>query len=296
MFNTYRQKQYKVYNRSRQVLINKPEILINLEKYLSEYILRLLKNNLSEIKKDYNEASAIYPFWQNYPPDDRGRQPRGDQYPWIEVGEHSVGVRIARKIGDDFRIRDVGLPSGPDQRFVLGSKDIAKITQGLTDSAWLMIDIKSVGPRDDFDHTVMSHNQISGNGTWNNLNGGIKNDVIYARGARTKHPFYPALSPIYVLSNGTVAPTITVALKPVYKMLSEGNRKSDGGQTLSHIDIVSIPNGLLLLEKPGYIKKSPHLFYPGKDDKGKNPYKVRCRVSFPLLRKIDQWRVKSLVN
>ena len=296
MFNKYRQEQFKIYNQSRKALIANPEILTNLEKYFSDYILELLKDNVGEIKKDYDEASALYPFWQNYPPDDRGRQPRGDQYPWIEVGEHSVGVRIARKIGNDFEVRDTGLPSGPDQRFVLSSKKIASITHGLTDSAWLMLDIKSVGPRDDFDHTVMSHNQISGNGIWNSVGLGIKNDVTYARGVRTKHPFYPALSPIYILSDGTIAPTITIALKPVYKMLSEGDRKSDGGQTFSHLDLVSIPNGLLLLENPGYLKKNPRLFYPGKDDKGKNPYKVRCRISFPLLRKIDQWRVRNLVD
>jgi len=229
-----------------------------------------------------------------YAPDERGRKPRGDQYPWIEVGEHAIGAKLGRLLSKDFLVRDTGLPTGPDQRFILAGDKISEITNGLTQMAWLMIDIKSVGPRDDFEHTVMSHNQISGEGVWTNPNAGIKNSVLYARGHRQKHKFYPSLPPLYVLSNKTIIPTIIIALKPVYKMLSLQNKSKDGGQPLSRIVLASIPNGLLLVENPGYLKKYPHLLFPGKDDKNKDPFKVRCRISFPILKEIADWRVKNL--
>src|SRR5690606_8615415 len=108
--------------------------------------------------------------------------------------------KIARYIAKAFAVRDVGLPTGSDQRFVISSPAIKDITQGLTDSVWLFIDIKSVGPRDNFDHTVMSHNQISGDGIWNMQEDGVSNTKIMATGSRTAHPFYCSLAPIYVLS------------------------------------------------------------------------------------------------
>jgi len=46
-----------------------------------------------------------------------------------------------------------------------------------------------------------------------------------------------------------------------------------------------------LVINPGYLNKFPGLLFPGKDDKSKNPLKVRARVSFALLRKIAAWRV-----
>ena len=52
---------------------------------------------------------------------------------------------------------------------------------------------------------------------------------------------------------------------------------------------------LIKIERnPGYLKKYPGLIYPGKDAKGKNPLKVRVRVSFALLRKIADWRVITM--
>jgi hypothetical protein len=162
MFNKFRKDQFNLYQKARDHLIKHPSILVSLEKFFSEYIYRMLKQNITAIKADYDEASYLYPFWQNYPPDERGRKPRGDQFPWIEVGEHVIGDKLARLMSTDFTIRDVGIPTGPDKRFVLQSDIIKRKTDGFTDSVWFFVDIKSVGPRDDFDHTVMSHNQISG--------------------------------------------------------------------------------------------------------------------------------------
>ncbi|MFH1207708.1 MAG: BglI family type II restriction endonuclease [Patescibacteria group bacterium] len=294
MIKTHLKNQFKKYNETRDYLLENPDILIRLEKYCSDKVFEILHTHEAIIIRDYNEASFLYPFWKNYPPDERGRQPRGDQFPWIEVGEHTIGVKVAREIVNLFQeVRDTGLPTGPDQRFIIADPEIKKITKGLTSHAWLMIDIKSVGPRDDFSHTVMSHNQVSGDGIWRKEEAGIKNRVLKATGARSKHNFYPTLSPLYVLSDGAIAPTVLLAIKPIYKMLAlDGNGKV--GQPLVRIELISIPNGLLLLKKPNYLKKYPGLFYPGKDDKEKNPLKVRARISFSILKSIAEWRVRIL--
>ncbi len=114
-----------------------------------------------------------------------------------------------------------------------------------------------------------------------------------ATGPLASHLFYSALPPLYVLSDGTIAPVVLVVLKPIYKMLAlePGNRI---GQPLKEIKIVSIPNGLLLEVQPGYLLQHPGLLFPGKDDKGKKAEKVRARISFPILQKIDDWRVRTI--
>jgi hypothetical protein len=294
MFNLHRATQYKLYNQARSFLINNPEILIDLEQYFSKHLTTLLKGNLDEIQKDFDEASLLFPFWQNYPPDHRGRQPRGDQFPWIEVGEHVIGDKLTRMLADDFSIRDVGLPTGPDKRYVLSNDKILQITKKFTNSIWLFLDIKSVGPRDDSDHTVMSHNQISGDGVWNDQMHGISNTTMKAKGKQKTHDFHCSIPPLYILSTKEIVPVIVIAIKPVYKMLILNKPKTDAGQPLGRLDVISIPNGLLLEKNPHYLKKYPGLFYPGKDDKGKNPRKMRSRISFDVLRQIAEWRVTKI--
>lgn len=304
MYDDHRQMQFEKYNRARTTLIDKPGYLLKLEEYFATFIKGLLETNLREIVSDYNEASYLYPFWQNYPPDERGREPRGDQVPWIEVGEHAIGDKLARLLSEQFRVRDVGLPAGSDKRFVLSGGDIEILTDGFTDSIWLFVDIKSVGPRDDSDHTVLSHNQVSGNGLWTDLNAGVMNTIITARGKNTHHAFYCSIPPVYVLSDGTVAPVVIMALKPVYRMLNrtasaDATKKGkivSSGQPLSRITVVVVPNGLLLMENPGYLNMNEYtnLFFPGKDDEKKNPRKKRSRIQFKLLRQIADWRVSDV--
>src|SRR3990170_1479895 len=289
MFNKYRGEFYKRYTTARNHFMKNPNQLICLENYLSIILYNLIKNNIQEIKRDYDEANYLFPFWHNYPPDDRGRQPKGDQFPWIEIGEHAIGAKLPRLLEKEFKIRDSSIPTGSDQRFVISNPKISKITSGYTNSAWLFIDIKSVGPRDDQPHTVMSHNQISGDGKWFSPGKGIQNSIIKATGTRRSHDFHCSVPPIYILSDGTIAPVVILVIKPVYRMLSLEDTKNDKGQPLGRITILSIPNGILLLKNPSYLKTYPNLFFPGKDDKEKNPLKVRCRVSFGLLQKIDKW-------
>lgn len=287
MFESYRRTQFERYNYSRNLLVAEPQRLIELERLISSAISAYLRDKISELANDYDEASYLFPFWQNYPPDERGRAPIGDQYPWIEVGEHVFGDKLAIELTRNFRVGNTGLPIGPDERFVLSSDDIGSIL-GITDSCWLFLDIKSVGPRDDQDHTVVSHNQVSGDGTWGVLSEGVKNGTMLAKGTRTEHKFYPSISPLYVLSNALVLPAVTIVIKPVYAM--PGLQNLGTGQPLHRVDIATIPNGLLLTQNPNYLRKHPDLFFPGKDDKSKNPLKRRARVSFAKLRQIDEWR------
>lgn len=294
MFDSFRDKQFLAYNKARDFLIKRPEALTDLEEFVAIKVTKGVAKNLASIKRDYNEASFLYPFWQNYPPEERGRSPRGDQFPWIEVGEHALGGKLPDCMAD-LNPRDVGLPVGADQRFLIESDEILKKTQGLTRHAWLHMDIKSVGPRDDHNHSVMSHNQISGDGEWKKPADGVKNTIVSAEGKRAKHDFHCSIPPIYILSDGTIAPVVHVAVKPVYNMLHlDKEDQSSRGQPLSRITFASFPNGLLMCVNPNYLKKYPGLLYPGKDDKGKDPRKLRARIDFDILRKINSWRVSDL--
>jgi hypothetical protein len=296
VINLYRQQQFQLYNSARNYFIARPNALIELERFLTNHIVSLVKSNLAEIKNDYNEASYLYPFWENYPPEDRGRQPIMDQYPWLEVGEHAIGAKLPRLLVNSFDVRDTGIPTGADQRFVISSKNILEATQGFTNSAWLFIDIKSVGPRDDQDHTVMSHNQVSGDGTWENSQAGVRNSILQAIGARASHDFHASIPPIYVLSDGTIAPVVIIALKPVYQMLQANHSNiRNNGQPLERIDVACIPNGLLLTQNPNYLNTYRGILFPGKDDKSKDTRKLRVRVSFSLLKEIHPWRVESIL-
>ncbi len=283
--------QFSEYNKAVNYYIKNCSKLIEIEKFVMNEILHFIDLHLPEITRDYNEASYLYSFWKNYPPLDRGRSPVGDQYPWIEVGEQVFGNKLSRYFAANFSVKDSGLPSGSDDRCIISSERIKQIL-GITDSVWVFIDIKSAGPRDDFNHAVMSPYQISGSGVWNNIDDGVKNAPIKATGKIATHDFLCSLSPIYVLSDGTVAPLVTFAIKPVYNMVYDG--EANVGQPLHKIKIASIPNGLLLTQNPNYIKKQPHLFFPGKDDKSKDLRKIRARVSFDILQEIDKWRVNEL--
>lgn len=290
MFNEKRSIMFENYTRSKEFLMSHPDIMISLEQFTSSIVNKAIIENMEEITRDYNEATYLNAFWANYPPDDRGRAPVGDQVPWIEVGEHSVGHKLNRYIAMDYQIQEVGLPSGADNRFVLISDEIAKITQGLTNQVFIFLDIKSVGPRDNFDHTVISPYQVSGDGIWLNANDNVSNSTMLATGRSATHNFHPAIAPIYAFANGTVAPTMHLFVKPIYKMLS---LSSDGkcGQPLDSIKNICVPNGLLLTKNPNYLQMYPGLFFPGKDDKKKDPRKIRVRVSFEILRMIGQWRI-----
>lgn len=293
MFTQYAQQQHTAYQDAYAFFKQNPQRLIEAEKFVMDEIIHFIDIHQPEIKRDYDEASYLYSFWKNYPPLDRGRAPKGDQYPWMEVGEQVFGNKLQRYFNANFSVKDSGLPSGSDDRCIISSERIRQIL-GVTDSVWVFIDIKSEGPRDESDHAVMSPYQISGSGDWENVEDGMKNNPIKEVGKRVTHNFYCSLSPIYVLSDGTVAPLLTFAIKPVYEMLKEAGSEKAIGQPLARIKLASIPNGILLTKNPNYNKKHPGLFFPGKDDKKKDKKKIRARISFGLLKEIADWRVKEI--
>lgn len=133
MHNKHREMQFNAYAKARKILVKDPKRLISLERLLSKKIFEFVESKSEEIAADYNEAGFLYPFWQNYPPDERGRMPIGDQFPWIEVGEHVLGPKLSRWLPRSFDVRDSGMPSGPDERYVLRSDLIADIME-FTDS------------------------------------------------------------------------------------------------------------------------------------------------------------------
>lgn len=292
MYNLYRAQMQQDYNAAKDYFISNPDTLIQLEEYLTSLVIDIITNNKDELQFDYNEASYLNPFWQNYPPEERGRAPVGDQIPWIEVGEHAIGHQLSRLLSRAYDISEVGLPSGADNRFIIKSDTIRSITH-YTDSAMVYLDIKSVGPRDDAENTVLSPYQVSGDGIWDDLNSGVHNSEMTAQGVRASHPFFPAVPPIYALSDRTIAPVVHIFVKPVYKMLSLSN-PGHLGQPLDRIRIITLPNGLLLTINPNYAGMHRGLIFPGKDDKSKAPSKVRCRISFPILSQINDWRVSEI--
>lgn len=292
MFFEYRDILCENYNRAKDFFCANPDMLIEVEHYVSEVVNATIADNFEELVCDYNEASYMHAFWAEYPPDNRGRAPVGDQIPWIEVGEHAIGHKINRLIAANYEIREVGLPSGADNRFILISEEIASITRGFTDRVFVFLDIKSVGPRDNFEHTVISPYQVSGDGIWTTPAKNMTNSTMMAQGRSASHVFHPAIAPIYSMTDGTVAPTIHLFVKPIYKML---NLAADGriGQPLGAIKNICVPNGLLLTIAPNYLRDYPGLFFPGKDDKSKDTRKIRVRVSFEILRNIASWRIAT---
>jgi hypothetical protein len=292
MFKQFAESQHAAYLEAVSYYKENPQRLIDAEKFVMDEILHFIDIHLPEIKTDYDEASYLYSFWKNYPPLNRGKAPVGDQYPWLEVGEQVFGNKLQRHFNANFSVKDSGLPSGSDDRCIISSERIRQIL-GITDSVWVFVDIKSAGPRDDYYNAVMSPYQISGSGNWVKTDDGVKNNPIKAQGKLVSHNFFCSLSPIYVLSDGTVAPLLTFAIKPVYDMLKDEYDKTIG-QPLSNIKVASIPNGILLTKNPNYNKKFPGLFIPGKDEKSKNELKMRARVSFSMLKEIADWRVKEV--
>jgi hypothetical protein len=283
---------HTLYQSIRKQLVANPEPIIAAEQGIADLLERVLQTSIGEVVRDYDAASTLYPFWRNYPPMERGRAPRGDQFPWIEVGEHAVGTKFAHLLRSEVEVQDTSFPTGADQRFVLSDESISDWTDEITDTVWLFLDVKTVGPRDDFDHAVMSHNQVSGSGEWVSPETGVQNSVMTAIGEQASHKVYPALPPLVVLPDLTVAPVLTMAIKPVYSMERDGGEW--GGQPLDRLELVSIPNGLLLTQNPNYLSRYPGLLYPGKDDKGKKREKLRARVDFCILRTIATWRHRRI--
>lgn len=289
MFNKYSSKQRDRYEFAREYFVAHPEKIEEAEKYLMRCISETLMDFRDEFRDDYNEANYLFPFWGSYPPSDRGRSPVGDQIPWIEVGEHSIGHRVERLMGSRFAIREVGMPSGTDDRFLLSNSRLKDILE-ITSSVMVFLDVKSSGPRESHDDLVVPPYQVSGDGMWKTNSPTISNSVVEVFGSRKSNQFRPAISPILCLSDGTIAPVIHLFLKTIYTMARD-NKNKNIGQPLKQIKLACLPNGIELFVNPGLHFLNQGLLYPGKDDKSKPLEKRRARVSLTMLQDIDAWRV-----
>ena len=112
MHEQHRSDSFPKYSAAKKILVEDPQILIAIENRVSTAIRKLVEDKKDDYKLDYDAASTLFPFWENYPPDERGRDPIGDQYPWIEVGEHAIGTKIARSVYEHFLVSDIGFPTG----------------------------------------------------------------------------------------------------------------------------------------------------------------------------------------
>ena len=292
MFTKHFNEQINAYQKARDYFSNNPDRLEEAEYYLVKCIADTLMDFKDEFRDDYNEANYLFPFWGSYPPSDRGNKPVGDQIPWIEVGEHSIGHRVERLMGSRFTIREVGMPSGTDDRFLLSNSRLKEIL-GITDSVMVFLDVKSTGPRESHEDLVVSPYQVSGDGRWDKGSSSIVNSQITVTGQRASDAFQPAISPILCLSDGTTAPIIHLFLKTIYTMLQDENEETIG-QPLEEIKLACLPNGIELFVNPNLHELHTGLLYPGKDDKNKALTKRRARISLPKLEAINSWRVTKI--
>jgi hypothetical protein len=275
------------YVKARSTLLSEPSVILAIEQATSQALATLLRNDITTIKELYDMASALKPYWVNNPPDDRGRAPSGDQFPWIEVGEHAVGSRLLQQAHTRWGALDVGFPLGSDQRFLFPSTAAYDLSGGTFNNVWAMVDIKSVGPTDDQDHVVLGHNQVSGCGQWEPGAEGPVNCVLQASGQRASHPFHPSLPPIVAYGDDTLCFVATFVVKPVYSIESGSGRSSWHAQPLHRLELISIPNGLIMGEM---LQTAPGLLFPGKDDKSVSLKRKRARIDLATLRGINEWR------
>ncbi|MEI6046463.1 MAG: BglI family type II restriction endonuclease [Chloroflexota bacterium] len=213
------------------------------------------------------------PFWINYQPRQRGRSPIGNSIPWIEVAEKTVSSHIIRSLtlANLIGLEYLGLPLGGDVRFA-------------TEDVFIHFDVKATGSNDNPNEIVASPFQISGDGkSWRG--DGFENLAVNVqRRGKDKDPmiFRPALPPFYVLEGRRLL-CLTYFLKVNYI------RDNAGEQILEYLELVSVPNGLLMFDGPQYHHNTKGLLIAGKDDKTVQDTNRRVRVRFEQLAGIGDW-------
>lgn len=262
------------YERARSSLLaNDCEYLLTLEKRVTETLIANLTHISLNIKNDFDEASSLKPFWERYAPVQRGHKPRGEAFPWGEVGEKVVEGHIYSLVSNIFEnVRFLGIPYGHDIRFS-------------TNEAFIHIDVKSTGPTDDPNEVVSSPNQVTGNGLLDE-NAIMFNEHTEMRGQRVTRSFLPELAPFYIV-NGRILPVLTYYLKIVYSV------RSPGEQPLEYLELICVPNGLALFDGPKLIENVAGLLTPGKDEV--NVIRKRTRIKLNPLAQLDHWRCQKII-
>ena len=258
----------------RTQLLRHQESIVATERRYMDFLVGVTLAAAERLESDFGRANDLLPFWNNYPPKQRGRAPTGTSIPWSEVGEKSLSSNLLRVVTEkDPTITFPGLPFGGDVRFA-------------TSDALIHFDVKLTGPNDNANEVVAPPQQISGDGAdWQN---GILNTIFPVTGARARMNFHPKLPPFYVL-DGSLRLCLTYFLKAVYKV------HEYGVQPLHYLEVACVPNGLLLFDGPFYARISG-LLIPGKDDQTKPSEDKRTRVRLNPLATIEGgWRCQQIV-
>ena len=103
MFTKYANKQHEAYLEAMDYYKNNPDRLIEAERFVMNEILHFIDIHQPEIKRDYDEASYLYSFWKNYPPEDRGRAPKATNI---------HGLKLANKYLET-NCKDISTPTSP---------------------------------------------------------------------------------------------------------------------------------------------------------------------------------------
>lgn len=255
-----------------QLLNDECKELLQLEKDTTELLINSIAAVAARIKADFDKATELKPFWERYAPVQRGHKPRGEAFPWGEVGEKVVEGHLYSIMPNIFEgVRFLGVPYGHDIRF-------------MTNNAFIHIDAKSTGPTDNAEEVVSSPNQVTGNGKLDN-EGRVYNEVVEMKGPQVTREFQPELAPFYIV-DGKVIPTLTYYLKIVYSV------KSLGEQPLEYLELISVPNGLALFDGPNLNKNVRGLLTPGKDEI--KVVRKRTRIKLDPLSELDSWRCHKI--
>lgn len=254
------------------LMLDSGRSLIELERQTTDTLMDLLFNCATQIKNDFDQTSELNQFWEKYAPVQRGHMPRGEAFPWGEVGEKVIEGYLYSRIASYFSdVRFVGAPYGHDIRFT-------------TNNSFIHIDAKSTGPTDNTNEVVSSPNQVTGNGLIDG-SGLVYNDFVDMTGPRVTQQFRPELSPFYII-NGRVLPTLTYYIKIVYNVVSLGK------QPLHYLELICVPNGLVLFDGPNLNAQIQGLLTPGKDEG--HVVRKRTRIKLDPLARYQNWRCQKI--
>ncbi|MCD6283057.1 BglI family type II restriction endonuclease [bacterium] len=247
--------------------------IIETEKRIFRSVVRTITEILPLVYQGFDACHELRPYWLLYAPKQRGHKPRGDSLPWGEVGEKLIEGLFLQSLGSYFEdLEFIGLPYGGDIRF-------------MSQDSLCHFDVKSTGPNDNPNEIVASPNQISGDGA---IKEGsyVGNSSVVVHGPRREMVFQPELPPLYMLRK-LPRLCVTVFLKVVYAV------EEPGIQPLDHVEVVCVPNGLLMFTGPDYhMNNLGRLLTPGKDEV-KFKHK-RVRVKLIPLAEIATWRCVKL--
>ena len=252
-----------------------PAALVAFEKVYMQHLLAVLEQTVKNMYTDFNESAGdLLPFWLNYPPEQRGRNPKNEATPMLELGEKLTSSHLIHAVSNYFGdVTFPGLPTGGDVRFA-------------TSEALVHLDIKVSGPNETPNDLVVPPNQVSGDGANANALGILNSTTPITTRTGNHYDFQPKLPPFYLLGGRTLL-CLTFYLKVIYD--TEGY----GIHPLRYFELVCVPNGLLMFDGP-QLYRTTGLLAAGKDESAKPDSTKRMRVKLIPLSKLDPWRTVKI--